>query len=72
MIPRETIPFNIGYLDKILLAPVLGEELELFGVDSAPPLLSDQLHRVLTQHRPGQTQTEAGRGLGECSSSPTE
>ncbi len=40
--------FNVGYLDKILLAPVLGEELELLGVDGAPPLLSDQLHRVLT------------------------
>jgi hypothetical protein len=65
MIPRETIPFNVGYLDKILLAPVLGEELELFGVDGTPPLLSDQLHRVLRQYRPGHTHKEAGRGLGE-------
>ena len=41
---------TIVYLDEVLLPLVLGEELQLLGVDGAPPLLPDQLHGVLSTH----------------------
>jgi len=37
-------------LDEILASLVLGEELQLLGVDGTTSLLSDQVHRILVLH----------------------
>lgn len=42
--PEEKQP---PHLNEIFPTPVLGQELQLLGVDGASPLLSDQLYRVL-------------------------
>ena len=45
--PTQIVSFH---LDEILSPLVFGEELQLLGVNGAPPLLSDQVDRVLVLH----------------------
>ena len=39
-----------SHLDEILAPLILGEELQLLGIDGTASLLPDQVHRVLVLH----------------------